>query len=227
MHENEWNITTPLAKKYLIPEMLPKGFDIKAEEARLALSEKDKAEYFTAIEHIYNGKYNVAQDKLKKLRIRYENTTFEKSIMLRLSDCLMLGQNAHEASIEAESMLAEIINSNEYSSVLLKAFERWRSLYQDKNYGPSNQSNIPNDWYNRKRWGLVKVIKEYIKQHPDDVWAKEQSNALLNSPNINRGATFGNYNLLYYAWFYSPDTYPYEEKDKFYKLSLISFNGDI
>jgi len=66
----------------------------------------------------------------------------------------------------------------------------------------SNMSEIPNKEYNIKKWQLVQMIKEYINNYPDDLWAREQVDLLLSLPNITRGGSFGNNNLANWGSLY-------------------------
>jgi hypothetical protein len=63
-------------------------------------------------------------------------------------------------------------------------------------------SEIPNKEYNKKRWERIQVIKRYLKDNPDDVWAREQVDLLLSLPNIRRGGPMGNDNLTHWGSLY-------------------------
>jgi len=53
--------------------------------------------------------------------------------------------------------------------------------------------------YNDKRRQVVEIIQKYLKENPDDAWAKHQMLQIMDIPNIERGGPFGNSNIIYYG----------------------------
>lgn len=206
--EKHAKVVSPVFDSYRQSEKLPESFDIMAEEARFANTEEDRNEYLSITKLIDSKKYKDAYDRLAKLRAQYKGTAFEQCILLRMSDCLIMDDSDFGNVLEGEELLSEIVNSKQYHPVLFESFAKWRSVYQSNNHGMSNFSEIPNDEYNEKRWKIVQLVKEYAKQNPDDLWAKKQVIALLETLNIHRGGMFGNSNLISYAQFYYPDISP-------------------
>jgi TolA-binding protein len=215
----------PVFEELLKSERLAQDYDVLSEEIRYAETNEDKENYRSAVKLIDEKKYKEAYDKLSALREKYKGKVFENCVMLRISDCLLLDDSDLGTVMDGEKVLSEVVSSKTYHPVIFESFEKWRSVYQSNNHGMSNYSVIPNDEYNKKRWDAVKVIKDYLKKNPADRWAREQVNALLESPNISRGITFGNWNLMYYAWFYSPDVFPKDRKNG-YRLNQLRFSGD-
>ncbi len=199
---------SPVFDHYQRSEKLPESFDAIAEEAKFANTEEDRNEYLSATKLIDLKEYRDAYDRLAKLRAQYKGTPFEKCVLLRMSDCLIMDDSDFGNVMDGERILSEIVNNKQYHPVLFESFSKWRSVYQSNNYGMSNYSEIPNDEYNEKRWEIVQLIKEYMKQSPNDLWAKKQVIALLETPNIRRGGEFGNSNLISYTQFYYPDISP-------------------
>ena len=98
--------------------------------------------------------------------------------------------------------MARVLDSGRYDLALYSLFLKWRSVYQKDYYGMSNTSEIPNDKYNKKRWGVVRVIEQYVEKNPGDAWAKRQIQLLMDLPIIERGninLPAGNTNLLHFA----------------------------
>jgi len=188
--------------KYLETEKVPANFDPTNEEARFAKSSQDSQVYIAAVKLIQERKYEEAQAILAKLEPKYKKTVFGTCILLRVSDCLISDDGGGDV-LKGEKILEEIVNFKKYTPILFEAFEKWRSVTQANNYGMSNMSAIPNDMYNKKRWELVQVIKNYLTKNPEDFWARAQVNFILALPNVNRGTPYGNENLVNYARLYS------------------------
>jgi len=195
-------------------EKLPKDFISTTEEIKFAQTKEDKGIYIKAVKLMEAKDWKAAYDMFKGLLPKYKGSAFEKCIMLRITDCMRMEGSDVGAELDAEKMLSEIANSKEYNPVLGEGFAKWRSVYQEMNHGMSNFSVIPNDEYNEKRWELAKVIKAYIKDNPNDLWAKAQLRTLLSWPNIARGQVFGNDNLYWIARFYYPDVFEDKGKEK-------------
>jgi len=103
---------------------------------------------------------------------------------------------------KGEEILNKIINNQRYFPLIFESFYKWRTITQMNWYGMSNASEIPNKMYNQKRWELVRLIKRYIKNHPQDLWARYQLELFLSLPNIQRGGLFGNFNLTNWGTLY-------------------------
>lgn len=174
-------------------------------------SKPDKENYDYALELMEEKKYEKAYDILQGLDQKYSvDSPTRNFILLNISDCLLkafYGSNEQISSLEnpeekGKDIFEGIVNGNDYSPVLFDAFLRWRTLTQSLEYGMSNFSKIPNWEYNKKRKRLIEIIKTYAKEHPDDIWPREQIQLLLSLPNILRGALMGNYNLMFLADLY-------------------------
>jgi hypothetical protein len=66
-----------------------------------------------------------------------------------------------------------------------------------------------------KRKELMAKIRAYVKDHPQDAWAKAQIRQLLGFGNISRGGLMGNDTLNYMGMLYMPaedKTSPDEDK---------------
>ncbi|MEI8349876.1 MAG: hypothetical protein WCI77_06960 [Candidatus Omnitrophota bacterium] len=195
-------------KKYARQPKFPKDFNPISEELALAGSSQDKEAYQKAIDKMQQRKFKDAALLLKDLLSKYHETAFGDCIKVRLSDCWLNEDNDSKDIFTTEEQdkgvkfLKDIIDSNRYSPVLYNTFLRWRTKEQEMNHGMSNMSDIPNKEYNKKRWLLVQVIRRYLKSNPSDKWAMNQINLLISIPNIERGGTYGNYNLNYYGMLY-------------------------
>ena len=218
--DNEFNSLDKLNGKYIeelkrVVEKIEytkrfpgKNFKVIDEEISLIQDRQDKKIYLNAVELIKDKKYQRAYEILTGLRKKYKNTSFEYCIMYRISDCLLMedsnlevdDKDSRETGIE---LLSNILDSNVYLPILYYVFLKWRTMEQSYNYGMSNYSEIPNEMYNRKRWHIVQLIKEYLHSNPDDKWAQTQIFLLLDLPNINRGTPYGNTNLLYWGKLYT------------------------
>jgi hypothetical protein len=179
---------------------LPDDFNHVDEETKLIRNMEDKKLYLEAFELIQDKKGQEAYEILDNLRPKYQGQPFELCIMLRQTDCFYkLGSNMKGKDSTGEEYietLMSIVDSNTYSPILYESFHKWRTQYQIYNHGLSNYSDIPNKYYNQKRYRLAQVISEHIKHHPDDLWAKAQLNYLVGLHNILRGGEMGNYVLL-------------------------------
>jgi len=193
-----------------IPEIdIPEDFHPDNEEIKLARDEKDQAAYRAILDLISTKRFQEAYDSLDKLQQKYQNTDFEKCILLRKTDCVLSADSPVE-SAEKEDMgegslqiLEELANTDYYLPIIFESFYKWRTIYQSYNHGMSNMSNIPNAMYNEKRWELLQIVKSHLRQNPDDVWAKYQAHILLTLPNITRGGSFGNSNIIDWAHNYT------------------------
>ena len=182
----------------------PDNFDPSKEEAKSASSKEDGSAYLNAINLIKERKFKEAYTVLLKLEPKYKNSIFGTCVSLRISDCLIWNFGEYGDESKGKEMLNKIVNKKQYTPILFEAFKKWRAVTQSHDYGASNMSLIPNDKYNAKRWELIQVIKRYLGNNPNDVWAKAQVNLLLALPNIGRGGLMGNdNNLFYYASLYS------------------------
>ena len=120
--------------------------------------------------------------------------------LLKTADCYLyyafrcrvyrLGdRDTTELGLEA---LAKILDDGRYSPVLTEAFLRWRTAQQSYWHGVSNYSEIPNREYNLRRFALIAVIRDHLRQDPGDSWARRQLETLALAPNIGRGYPLGN-----------------------------------
>lgn len=205
-------------KKYRNIQKLPEGFDPLNEEVKIIKTEEDRNIYLMAIELIKEKKYSESYENLKKLLNKYKDLPFEDCILVRISDCLLMadsdldaGEDKPEGRMSGLELLSRILDKKEYSPVLYEAFYKWRTTEQYFNHGMSNMSEIPNKDYNARRWEIIQLIKEYLKNEPDDIWAREQVDLLLSLPNITRGGPMGNHNIEHWGILYTD--IKTEEKD--------------
>lgn len=202
----------PIFDRYL--EKLSEDFNPTDEELKFAKTKEDKERYAQAIKLMDTRKWKEAYGMFMGLLPKYKGSAFGQCVMLKVTDCIKMEGSDVGSDMDAEKMLSEIVNSKAYNPILGEAFAKWRSVYQEMNHGMSNFSEIPNDEYNDKRLEIAKIIKSYIKQNPNDAWARAQLRTLLAWPNIGRGQEYGNENLLWVAKFYFPDISKEEEKKK-------------
>jgi len=80
--------------------------------------------------------------------------------------------------------LEQILDGTNYSTRLAEAWVKWR--YRDQLYwhGASNQSVIPNAFYNERRQAMIRVIQFHLRDHPRDAMAASQLEALTSAPDI-------------------------------------------
>jgi len=192
-----------IAKKYFRDPKLTKDFDSDSEELILAGSAKDRRAYQKALDRIKEKNYSGAAKILKGMLARYDGTPFGDCIKVRLSDCyLKESEGSVRDAKKGMQLLNDVVNSGRYSPMMYDAFLRWRTSVQAARYGMANESGIPNQEYNRKRWEQVFVIRGHLAGNPGDKWAANQINLLISLPNIERGGQSGNYNLNYYGMLY-------------------------
>ncbi len=195
-------------KEYRYMQELPEGFNPMNEEVKLATNEEDKDTYRKAVRLIDDKQYNQAYGILSDLKNKYKGSPFKRCIDLRISDCILKADTGlktddkFEATEDALEILSSIIDKDAYSPVLYEAFYKWRTMDQYFNHGMSNMSEIPNKEYNKRRWKIIQVIKRYLKDNPEDAWAREQVDLLLSLPNIRRGGPMGNDNLIHWGSLY-------------------------
>ena len=189
------------------------------EENKLADNDEDRQKYKQAVDLIKARKFTQAYDILKLLAAKYKNKDFRYCLLLRQSDCLLFTDSKVAKKIDkqvSESeketvnsteqgllMLTEIVNAKVYLPILSVAFYKWRTMEQHYNGGASNMSVIPNDEYNVKRWEIVKLLQNRLKDYPQERWARIQTMLLLDLSNINRGGPYGNTNLIHHAQLYT------------------------
>ena len=206
-------------KKYRHMQELPEDFEPVNEEIKLIQNQEDKDIYLNAIKLIRNKEYRQAYQDLIRLSEKYQDTVFLGPIKLRVSDCLLMADSdikfdeGTKAMEDGLRLLSDIINKGEYSPILYEAFYKWRTTDQYFNHGMSNTSDIPNKEYNKRRWELIQIIKKYLKGNPADLWAQEQIDLLLSLPNITRGGTMGNNNLVHWGSLYV-DLSKFQEKQE-------------
>ena len=188
-------------------------YDAANEMLGLLRDEHDVEAYKRSAAFKESGDFEQAHLGFSKLIKKHENTSAGDCVKFRLSDLLSdafmsdsdaarrLSADAYSDSLR---LLSEIIDGSRYSPVLYESFYRWRTVTQELEHGMSNISDIPNAEYNKKRWQVIQVINRYLRNNPDDVWAKGQRDLLLDLPNIYRGGEYGNDNLMYYASRFMP-----------------------
>ncbi len=95
------------------------------------------------------------------------------------------------------NLYEELINSNRYSPYLYSLWRKWRTINQFLNYGSSNFSEIPNDIYDEKRFKLMEIILNHVKDNPEDTWAVVQFFYLADKEILmrNAGNQYGNTSL--------------------------------
>ncbi len=174
-----------------------------SQELSLIDNYKDKEIYKNVLRLIMNRRYEKAYNILNKLRKFCKGKIFEYCIMVKMEYCVamihdeFIAKDGTNVGIYPYDLLLEVINSKVYSPVLFEAFANWRLIDKELFHGMSNFSHIPNLEYNKKAWEIVKIIKQYLKDNPEDLWAKCQIEGLLNLDNISRGGLMGNYVLSY------------------------------
>lgn len=189
---------------------LPADFEPIDRDIDLMRTIMDKHAYLNAVQLItWDKDYVQAYEILVELIGEYEGTALEDYIMIRISDCFfmalgdfdeLLKINVNEEGIR---ILLDIVNRKTYSPLLYEVFYKWRTQDQSYNHGASNTSEITNDKYNEKLWQVVQVMKDYLRDNPDDLWAEYQVDALLNLGNIERGGAYGNSNLGHWGRLYT------------------------
>ncbi len=183
-----------VSKKYLkIPE-LPEGFDVFNEEVKYLKNDADRESFNRALDSAKEGRYTKANIILRCLLDGYIDSYFEASILLRISNYYrnMIDVVHTEYSTE---ILDDFLKKKQYSPILSRFFEAWRTRYQFSYHGASNWSEIPNQEYIEKRWHVIRIIEEYLEKNPEDKWAKYQIIELIGLPIIQRGGRFGNSNI--------------------------------
>jgi hypothetical protein len=189
---------------------LPEDHNPLDEELKAAGSKEEKLAYKKAIGLMDKRDFKAAYPILLNLKNKTDDSSFKDCILLKISDCLLMTDtnldniDPMETSKEGLAMLSDIVKKERYSPVVYESFYKWRTMDQYYNHGMSNMSLIPNKEYNEKKWQLIQMIKQHLKNNPDDIWAREQIDLLLVLPNITRGGTFGNNNLAHWAALYRP-----------------------
>ena len=209
-------------------DKLPVDFEPIDRDINLMRTALDKHAYLNAVKLItWDEDYVQAYEVLVELIGEYEGTALEDYIMLRVVDCFFMGYRDLREVLwinlteEGIKILLDILNKKTYSPLFYEAFHKWRTKDQFFYHGASNTSEITNDKYNEKLWQVVQVIKDYLRDNPDDLWAEYQVDALLNLGNIGRGGMYGNRNFRHMAHLYPnilkdrpKKIKPKEEKDK-------------
>lgn len=186
-----------------IKELFNDNFDIKELESQSIGDMQDKELYKKGYDLLKDYKHFEAFQIFKGLLAKYKNTPAEVYLVLHKADCLaadsvdMMQRLPKEEKEDPVALYASLIDSGDYSPVLDEAFIRWRTKYQEHNHGVSNWSEIPNEFYNEKRWEVVNTIKRYLEKNPNDLWAKYQIMQIMDYPDIVRGGVMGNTNLNY------------------------------
>jgi hypothetical protein len=188
-----------LYRKHKDDPELPDDYNVTQAELAVIDNEQDRDLYKQASELMDGKKYKDAYSILQGLQKQYIDTMFEDVILLRMSDCVNMAdsdiKDIEEKMLGLE-LLTTILDKQRYSPILYKAYYKWRTLYQAGIHGMSNYSEIPNKEYNNRRYDVMQVIKEYIRDNPDDLWADAQVSYLLSLHNITRGGEMGNNNII-------------------------------
>ncbi|MFH1479248.1 MAG: hypothetical protein ABIG92_05700 [Candidatus Omnitrophota bacterium] len=199
---------------------LPKDFKPIDKDIGLMKTQEDRSAYLDALKLIEARSYRPAYEKLAALKENYKGTIFEDYIMLRISDCLLMYESILKTAPppvgneeDGLKILTDLVNSKRYSPLFYEIFYKWRTMEQYYNYGASNMSAIPNNMFNVKRWDVINIIRVYLKDHPDDSWAKLQIDLLLDLSNITRGGDFGNNNMMHWGYLYT-DIASMKEEDE-------------
>jgi len=80
--------------------------------------------------------------------------------------------------------LEQVLYGTDYSTRLAEAWLKWRYRTQLYSHGASNQSVIPNDFYNERRQAMIRIIQFYLRDHPGDGTAAHQLATLTSAPDI-------------------------------------------
>lgn len=185
---------------------------IDPERIELALfSEENREAYQAALHLLKMEKYGKAYDALRKLEAEIKDYPTLSIVRLRLSDSLLQmkteaaetrGLDVAAIRNDGLNMLDSILSKGEYSPGLYEVFYKWRTTTQAMYHGMSNLSSIPNKEYNKRRWEVIRVIKDYLARNPEDAWAKAQEDLLWDLSNIQRGGPMGNDNLIHWGILY-------------------------
>ena len=176
-------------------------------EAGLFAGAWDREKYLKAVKLMNRKDFGRSYGLLEELQKKHAGQPAEDVLLMRISDCLTRGDdilgeevNSHRQAID---LLAQILDHSRYSPVLFDSFYRWRTSDMFYNHGMSNWSGIPNWEYNDKKFALINLIHEHLKESPEDLWARHQMIALLALHNIVRGGEFGNSNMNHWAALYT------------------------
>ena len=188
---NEWDRYRGLLKEELNTHLalnLLKNID---EEKLKLFNDPDRMLYQKSLDLIREKKFMEANSILQKLLKSYRGHLLEGSIVSLIIDCR---ETVHSNLVEkgywfdSLQLITDILNKDKYDLSLSDLFLKWRTLYQNDYYGQSSRAEIPNDEYNQRRWGIVRVMAKYLKKYPDDRWARTQMIRLIELPNIDRGS---------------------------------------
>jgi len=171
-------------------------------------SAKDTEEYGRALQFMASAQYREAYALLTGLQEKHPDNEF---LLVRRADCLArVTRDEQDLSDlvdgdpeeEAIGLLNRAVSRDSYSPMLFEAWLKWRTLSQP---GVSNYSDIPNWDFNLKRSRLVEIIRGHLRQHPNDRLARDQKEALVQTPNIHRGGMMGNTNLGWWGLLFAGD----------------------
>lgn len=174
---------------------------------------EDRKTYDHAIDLMEKREYAEGYKTLDQLKAKCGcPTATSHFIRLNMADCRIKDFYGRReiASLEFPHKvvledLQAIIAEGRYSPVFYDAFLRWRTVTQSYLYGMSSLSQIPNWEYNEKRKELIDVIRDYVGEHREDMWARKQKRLLSSLPNIMRGGPMGSTNLNFWDMLYSDE----------------------
>lgn len=89
--------------------------------------------------------------------------------------------------------LGELIEDGRYSKYLYEVWVSWRLRAQDRVYGVSTYSEIPDNLYDNARLLVAQAFAKHIVEHPEDTLAKYLLMNLTYTENLHRaGGYYGN-----------------------------------
>jgi len=92
---------------------------------------------------------------------------------------------------DALAALGGIIEAREYTPFLAEVYFNWRPTVQDNFFGLSNDSVIPNSYYDAVRTICIETFARHIAEHPDDLLAKTLCANLILQDALKRHAWIG------------------------------------
>ena len=124
--------------------------------------------------------------------------------------------NCKQSIMEGEWILAVgalLMESDNYSPVLHRVWLTWRALCQTLYFGISEDSFIPNHYYNEYRKKCYITCLKRIERHPDDHFAMNCAAALGGRTNMGRlGSGFGN-EAIFEEYMMMPKRYESDDDD--------------
>ncbi|MCX7661411.1 MAG: hypothetical protein N2Z79_01845, partial [Candidatus Omnitrophica bacterium] len=150
-----------LRQKYQLEPASFNDFGSSEEELKLIENSQDRQTYLKAIQLIKEKKFSSAYEILVSLKEKYKGSLFEDCLNLRISDCYLhpktdlIKPEEFEKYEEILNFLEKILDKDRYLPILYETFYKWRTNSQSLFGGMSNMSEIPNKYYNQKRYKAI------------------------------------------------------------------------